>query len=357
MGLECLQNIIGLTRSTCEVFIENLGDEPAAEWYKKSASGLFLDEVPGIVSIKGVEQSLSCQTELASFFQTAIESAKTELTSDFIVGLKKRYSQANKNYAGRAGGVTYNQDISFNTGYAGVHLKTQWIRGGRLTIKSIYGIFQTPPTQLMLYRVKKQTYNLEFVKNIPVTFTPNVATNFPLVTPEVLDMDGYEYFMLYDPTGVIAKNNNVSCGCGYTETLMQRYISLVGLSGSDLAAYNTWSMNANAGGLAFEIEAGCDSGSILCEVFDGDMAYSTVIAHAIRYKAAELVTEKALGSEEVNRYTMMSREYLWGKRNHFQKEYLDRVTWLVETLDIGSVTDCYVCNTSHKKINKSGLLI
>lgn len=139
---------------------------------------------------------------------------------------------------------------------------------------------------------------------------------------------------------------------------MKRYLNLAGLEGSDLGSFQTFMRSNNSHGLAVNIEVGCDSSNILCDLYESDISYKTVIGHAVRFKAAELVVEKVQSSEEVNRFTMMSREYLWGKRNHYRKEYLDRVTWMVETLDVGSITDCFVCNTGgHKKIAKSGILI
>lgn len=356
--IACLNNIIGLTRTSCAAFTENLGTDPVAEWYKKSESGLFLDEVPGIPTIKAVEQSLRCQETMVEFYQQSIETAKTELRDDLLVGISDRYRQAAKNYIGVAGGRSYTQALALAGALGGIHLQNTWVRGGKIKINGIYGVFQTPPTELQLYKISKETtpQALQFMQTIPVTFAPGAETYYALTTPIELSTDGYEYALLYDIPAAVPFNTNVSCGCGASELQMKRYLNLAGLAGTDLTNFSTWSKTQNSNGIALNIEIGCDASNIMCDLFTSDISFKTVIAHAVRFKAAELVVEKVQSSEEVNRYTMMSREYLWGKRNHYQKEYLDRVNWMVQTMDVGGITDCFICNHSHKSINKGRIL-
>jgi hypothetical protein len=357
MSIGCLKNVIGLTRTTAEVHTENLGTNPAADWYKESVSGLFLDELPGIVQIKTVEQSLPDQTELSKYYQESLESAKTELRDDLIVGISKRYQQSAKIYKGPAGGTSFSGNSAVGGSYAGIWIRTADIRGGKIKIVAINGMFSTPPTNLKLYRMPAGIYSLEFVKDIPVVFTPNAATKVTLATAEEMDMDGYDYALLYQNTGISPKNNNISCGCGHSESLMKRYINLVGVNGTDLNEVNAWSQTQTANGLSLDVEVGCSTGNILCELYESAEVMKTVISHCVRYKAGEIVTEKVLNADEINRFTMMNREHLYGKRNHFRKEYFDRVEWIVETVDLNSFTDCFVCNQGHKKVNKASILI
>jgi hypothetical protein len=359
MPLECLDYIIGLSRSECPCITDKIDNVPV-DWFKKSTSGLFLDELPGIVGIKSVEASQQCAEELTTFYKQAIETSKTTLRDDFIIGLTQRFRQAQKTYIGKGGGQEFTaNEVLAGVNYAGVHLRNDWMRGGSIKLKSIYCMFAAPPLELKVYRMACQTFVLEELQTItPIpAITANTVHQVQLASPIELSMDGYEYFVLYNAAGVVPKNNSVSCGCGAIERLLLQYLRLEGVVGSDLSAFNSWQIASSAHGLAFDLEVGCDASNILCELFASDMAYQAVIANSIRFKAAELVMEKVLASENINRYTMLDREYLWGKRNNFRKEYLDRVTWMVETVDISSFTDCYVCNTNQKLINKSGLLI
>ncbi len=344
----CLNNIIGLTRTTATVYTENLGASPEAGWYTKSESGLFLDELPGIPSIKSLEQSLEDMTELPKWYQEAIETAKGELSTDLIVGFSKRFQQSHKNFTGTGGGLSFGAANPLSGTYGGMWIRTNGMRGGRLKIAGIYGIFQTPPTNLELYRIPHDTFIMEKVQDIPVTFTPGAATLVTLTTPVQLDLDGFDYALIYANTA-IPMNNLASCGCGASETQMKRYINLVGINGSDLGALNTWSQTANGNGLALSISVGCFADNILCELHDSAEVMTRVIAHCIQFKAGELVIEKVQNSDRINRQVMIDREYYWGKRNHFRKEYLDRVTWIVETVDMSTFTDCFTCNQGGAK--------
>jgi hypothetical protein len=131
-------------------------------------------------------------------------------------------------------------------------------------------------------------------------------------------------------------------------------VSFSGVAGDDLNSLPYFTNYLSGLGLSMEVDAGCDASSIICTMFNDDIAARTAMAYAARYKAGELVHEYILKSNNINRYTMSNREFLWGKRNHFRKEYNDRVTWLSQTADINSI-DCYVCND--KRIGNGGILI
>jgi len=357
MNFPCLNDIIGLTMTTAEVFTETLGDLPTVGWYTNSTSGLFLDELPGIPSIKSLEQSLEDMTELPKWYKEAIETAKGELSDDLIVGISKRFKQAAKNYIGNAGGTVFGGDNPIGGTYGGLWIRTNGMRGGKLRIRGIYGAFTTAPTQLTLYRIARETYIMELVQNITVAFTNNALSLQTLATPIEVDLDGYDYALVYNNAGIVAKNNTNSCGCGSSETVMKRYIHLVGVNGSDLNALNTWTQTNFGNGLAMVIDTGCFADNILCELYESAEVMKKVIAHCVRFKAGELVVEKVQNSDRINRPVMIDREYFWGKRNHFRKEYNDRIDWIVETVDLASFTDCFTCNHGgNKAVSKSSIL-
>jgi hypothetical protein len=353
----CLNNIIGLTRTTAEVYTENLGASPEAGWYTKSESGLYLDELPGIPSIKTLEQSLEDMTELPKWYQEAIETAKTELSDALMIGIATRFRQAHKNYIGDAGGKAYSADNPLSGTYGGLCIRTNGMRGGRLKIKGIYGVFQTPPTSISIYRIERQSQVMELVETIAVTFTANTLSLHTLPTAKSFDLDGYDYALVYSNAGVVPKNNLTACGCGSSETQMKRYINLVGINGTDLNQLNTWAQTGNGNGLALNIETGCFADNVLCELYESADVMVRVIAHCIQFKAGELVVERVQNSDRINRSVMIDREYYWGKRNHFRKEFSDRVAWIVETVDMTSFTDCFTCNQGgSKKVAKSSIL-
>ena len=93
-----------------------------------------------------------------------------------------------------------------------------------------------------------------------------------------------------------------------------------------------------------DVQIKCETGTLICREYDGNDAIALVTAFAIQYKAGELVIENVMNSGEVNRFTMLRNEQLWGKRNHFRKEYFDRIDYLSKVIDVSS-SDCFICRS------------
>ena len=81
---------------------------------------------------------------------------------------------------------------------------------------------------------------------------------------------------------------------------------------------------------------------LICREYDRENAIAVTMAWAVMYKAGELLIESILNSNEINRYTMMNREALYGKRSHFRKEYETRIMYLAQVIDFSS-SDCFIC--------------
>jgi hypothetical protein len=78
------------------------------------------------------------------------------------------------------------------------------------------------------------------------------------------------------------------------------------------------------------------------------------MAAAIQYRAASFVIDNILASGNINRYTMTDRERLMGKKNTYTKEYLDRLEWVAQKINI-EANDCLVCDDFNDLI-KTGIL-
>ena len=90
----------------------------------------------------------------------------------------------------------------------------------------------------------------------------------------------------------------------------------------------------------------CDSNRLICSDeyplnFKTD-GYAMKIAETIRYKAGALLIDYILSSPQINRYTMMDREALYGKRNYFRKKAEDQTAWLCSNTPYIN-NDCFVC--------------
>ena len=81
---------------------------------------------------------------------------------------------------------------------------------------------------------------------------------------------------------------------------------------------------------------------MFCAEYKATEAIAVTMAHAVRFKAGYLLIEEVLKSPDVNRFTTMDRTYLWGKRNHFDKDNMNRIAYLTETIDVYAF-NCFVC--------------
>lgn len=360
MGLQCFDNIIGITESTCECLTVGLGNEEinSVLWYKVSKSGLYLDRLPGIVDIKGVNSSTPCDDQVATFYKDAIKDAIKFMHDDMVAGLLKKFKQVKLAYSGKALSTDYTIDDAITQDYAGVMIRTEGMKGGSLQINNIFTMFNSTGTiTLKVYRGLHNSDNIEFVEDITAVATeankikPNILAN-PKIYP--LCEEGYDYYFVYQRGEMRPKNNPVDCGCGNSQNQLREYANFWGIVGNDLNNITNFQQRANASGLAFDLAIGCDTSAVVCDLYKHYQDFKVVMSHAVRFKAGELVQEAVANSGEVNRLTMLNKEHIWGKRNHFRSEYADRIMWMVENANLQEY-ECYICNNKTLNIRRAGI--
>jgi hypothetical protein len=171
-----------------------------------------------------------------------------------------------------------------------------------------------------------------------------------------------EYWLVYDrhlpDTSIVSpKNNKCLCNCGNQTWLIGQFVYVEGISFDDLTQLNYHTGTSTyANGISLSVDLSCNQAGYMCKEYDKKNAIALTLAYTVLYKAAELTIEKILNSPEVNRYTLMNREYLWGKRNHFRKEYQDRVLYITKTADIKS-TDCFICKAKSNDLQITGIML
>lgn len=355
---DCLNNIIGITQSTCPCVIDGMtNDDLTEEWYKESTSGLYIDKLEGIIQIQSVRDNTDCLNEMAQWYYDARASAIKVLGDELIAGLTSKYRQRNKTYTGKIASTSFTGNLSISDTYTGIKLSTAGIVGGYLTISTITTMMNATATfDIYIYKVDKDADEYELVETIPdILSIANSKKENTLTDPITLDFTEYgtDYFIVYQPSGFQPKANGIGCGCSGNGNLLKAFLSTRGVSGSSLTTLNSWSTSSYANGLSLYAEVGCDEKALVCEMYKIER-FKTVMAYAIRYKTGELVHEYIRGSQQINRYTMANSEYILGKRNHFRVEYNNRVQWLVQNAD-ANLTGCFICN--QRPIRKTGILV
>jgi hypothetical protein len=357
----CLDNIIGLSRSTCECF-----DEGKPYDANESKSGRYIDETEGL-SLNMAEAAADCeQGSLWDMLSKARENALLYFKSDLMGRLLTLYKHRRVPYSGLMGGADFKNSLTQTTTYAGIQLCMQNIIGGVMSIKRIGLVFdQTADFDIYIY----DNVTESAIASYTVHTNANALTWFDLPAQLSLDMNNYgnespRYWIVY-PTGAYQpKDNKASCGCGgahykyywnlenpkyttYEKYRWSEFLMLTGTVGDDITkdGRKAWATTQHLQGIILDINFKCKVQDLICvdEIDFTTNEIAASMAGAIQYRAASILVDNILASGNINRYTMTDRERLMGKKNSYMKEYLDRLEWIAQNININA-NDCLACD-------------
>jgi hypothetical protein len=199
---------------------------------------------------------------------------------------------------------------------------------------------------------------IENLYTFPVTSAASVFTNCDMSSEDgkielPMEIDGipqeyYIYWKRDESGGLYAKNNEIKCGtCGNKQKLqsLDGFFYYNGISATNLDNLHAITGDKHGHGLSITAQVSCDHARVICREYEKKEAVKLMIEKAAQYKAGSLWIEYIMKSGYVNRDNMNNREYMWGKRNHFEKEYSERITAIANKMELGE-TNCYSCNES-----------
>lgn len=346
--MDCLDNIIGITKSDCACITTGLTPEQIAS-LKVTKSGLTLDDLEGGLKLEAVKDIGACSTFIDEATK-AVKGAEKRTKDDIIVALSTRYDTGKRSYNGSIGGTNFAGSLTPVKRYQFLKLEGKStdgvvsVKGARIItannaetslkiIKSIAG----KPAELLL-----EIENIQLIAN---KFTE--ISFDEMLLPTSLNGSNVDYYFVWDAGANMAikpKDNKVSCNC-VGGTGYDNFISVKGGETDDLEFFPQATDYNHTKGLIIDVSIKCETKNIICNEYDRENAIAVTLSYMVLYKAGEMLIEAVLASNEVTRFTMMNREYLWGKRNHFRKEYNDRVEYLSSVIDINS-SDCFVCKNT-----------
>jgi hypothetical protein len=369
IDITCFDDIIGLSRTDCTCFDENT--------FNISKSNLYLDELEGM-DLNKINAASDCgKGSLWELMDKARSNAIMAYIGDMNAGLFQKYQLKRNPFKGAIGGSQARNTLTLGNTYAGLRIFCGDIVSGKLKITGINTYFTASGTiTLWLYNNNNELLNTVIVDTQANTFKKNV-----LATPIELELhDDYvhnrEYYLFYQYDAANKpKSNTVSCGCdgfkpifnvdkpycyltqtnkryGWSNWLMVGGVTFDTIDfDCDEIIYGNVSNYMN--GLSLDVELSCDVNEVLCQdSFDfvtNPLAIAT--AHAIRYKAGQLLIADILGSGNVSRYTMMDGDMLQKFYVEYGNKYKERIDWSTATLDI-TANDCLECRDMIKLVKK-----
>ncbi|WP_313418825.1 hypothetical protein [Sphingobacterium multivorum] len=345
--MECLDKIIGISNTDCECATQDIQPED-----RVSKSGIFMDEVEGGLKLSSIEK-IDCQD-----FLTKSRNARKRATDQFIESILAQYAtdggftQKFEKFDGRIGKTEHLRTLSYLPKYAGLKLKPLLIRGSSIKISSIGLIWGSETTvSLSIYKCYGKGYDLDLIKTIEIQTLANIQSlhtldellELPLADDRNLPI---QYYFLYDTSSSgFPRDNKATCTCGGMERILKTYLSLGGVQADSMDGINLSNEYVQANGIYLNAKIDCTSKAAICNLLALDE--SNTIAHAIAYKAQEFLIEDVMSSGRVNRFTMLSNEHMWGKRNHFRKEFDNRIMWLSQTYPYIKINDCVECESGN----------
>ncbi len=378
---ECLDNIIGLSRTSCDCYISNM---PSST----SKSGLYLDELEG-VNLKLADSISDCEEgSIWDLLSKSRDNAITQTKIDIIQGLLSKYKKKRHEFSGIIGDKKFTKNLDQNTTYAGIRIWCDTVVGGVMSIKRIGLLFDRAETfPIYVYDNNSD----QIIASYSVSCNPNTLTWFDIPSPLNLDMSNPEsqydpnYYLIYPVTAKKPKDVVGGCGCGpdiyryywsirepvfrsFAKAYWSEYIMLTGVQGNDIpltqmnngqtaTGRDNWSTTNYLQGIILDAQFKCKIGDLICKDeldFETPNDIALGLAATIRYKAGFYLIEKILASGELNRFTLTDRERLMGKKNTYVKEYQNGIAWLVNKIN-WKANDCLSCNDFDDVI-KAGIL-
>lgn len=301
-NMECLENIIGVTRSHCNC--------PQIDDYRDSESGYYFDESAYSYDMRQWEDIIGCQdlsSTIKGFIDVAIEKIKREIA----INLNEE-----RNYKPTPISVQIGQSV-------GKRIK---LFAGDTIVIAVKSVARGKGAVLDIE-------NLEVDSNIQVdaivsksnakTTTLNIVANV-LNDVEVID----------------TKSGCSTCASGRKD-------------GISVTTYrNGNAVSRSTLGFVFDAVVRCSYENVLCGALKDEDTKKTIGAIIQKIAVSEGL-KYLIRSNNFSRYTVMNMEVREEDVHKLKSEYTrDIKEWLIPTLGLGD-SICFGCKTEKRKISKS----
>ena len=337
--MSCLENnTIGLTKTDCPCFDT---DKPTD--YDTSLSGLYLDELVALNDIKKLE---NCEHgSMWKIMENSIDEATALVEEDLISCVKEKVSKAKVSCNKTIGGFKHDKNLTQTTTYAGLKVTLWNLKGATALLRSITTLFGATGT----VNAKVIFKNLDIADQTLVLNTTANGQNENTITPIEVHQyseycDNVEMYIVYEvDQNVLARNNEIDCGCSKENKCWEEFGKFEGVSGDDLTNIQNWNTTRHAEGLLLGMSFRCKEENVIC---DGQIEwadnYGKNIARAIQYLSAFKVYEKIYYSNDPSVWTTVGKEDLETMLPRLESKYREYLGKVCKEIDLSN-TDCFVC--------------
>lgn len=367
--MECLKNIIGLSKTKCECLTDQLptGSDEIPD-YNISASGVYLDKLPGF-NINIASGADDCaKGGIWDRMYEARENAILDYKTNLLGCLGTRYKSRINNFSGQLGLAKVQGNLNLSTLYAGQKISPRQIKGGFIYLNKI-GILINQNANVTLYVYSNKDGSTLLYSSTPVAATANTLTWAQLSAPLELpmwddSMSQIQYYVFMGLNGTFQpKNNKNGCGCGSGGK--EPYLNWLEISGANgNSPTNLSSMKitkTELNGIVLGVDVKCKTSEIICSSqfpldFEND-PNALSKAYAIRFRAAAILYEDLLGSDNINRFTMLHRDEIYKSITEWNDKFMEWVNYECENSQSIHENDCLVCKEGKNDIIKRNIVV
>jgi len=281
ISLACFDEIIGLSRTTCECYPDNP--------YYHSNSDLYLDELQGL-NLKSLSALENCEdsTNIWTIMDRARNNATLNVINDITGELTKKHRVKRQPYYGAIGRKKHTSALSTTNTYMGVRWYCADIVSGNLRITKIHTAFTgTGNITLYIYNNLNDLLHTLTLATVSNTVKENILAT-PIDLPAHNSFtDNIEYYFVYEYDALNQPLNvDIDCltGCsGFNYTFntckpyfwsqtnkkkgWANYIMVGSWEGDDLVSFddNPTTAGGYMNGILFEVEFGCKLQEVICK--------------------------------------------------------------------------------------------
>jgi hypothetical protein len=366
--LDCLQNLVGLTDKECACYT---GTKPANfASLNASDSGYYLtDEDYGFPLLAALFSSIDCgdPDNIYNVLERARKAAINKIKTDLPTALSRYWDEAVPGFDGLVAKRSANGVTNPVNSFVGQLWRPVPTKGAYFTVNAFWLALDQAANVTLTIKSNDPDF-ADIVQPLAYTLTGGQFQQFTLATPIEIpffsrtadsggccDGCGLRYvFSVELPTGVKPMNNTFYC-CGGRPN----YMRFLEAGGFDVASPETLVEDctytcSNAGyGLSIDGFISCDKTDWLCNLKQiGGLDMRDYAARLIQHASTEWLANHVLDSQELNFWTVLSREQVYGKRSHAGKRFEEMLLFMAQKLP-PEATGCYKCKAPY--VRRHGL--
>lgn len=348
---ECLTPVVGLSAADYPC-----ADSAPPEGATDSLSGFYLTDNKDGIPVQFMGGIADCAAGgIWDILTAARADGIKNFVADLLTEFGAKYRPRWQDFSGYIGKQDASNAITGAKRYAAFEMKGKQVQSSLRVkgFKMYSGL--SGDVDVSLYSEDDLTTPLE---TVTVTTVARKWTAAAFTDPQVFDLwdENHEepkrYFLVWEiPTGDYPRSNATTC-CNRSESY-RNFLEVRGVSVDDIedltATDSALRTHGDVGmGISVDASLSCTVGNYLCGCLNFGMeTFSTtgiqwVIAKTVQHAGVLCAADVFIKSQNINTYTLLAREAVYGIRAHAKKEYLQGVRYIAENLPEGAL-QCFEC--------------